>query len=55
LLPGEGELPLEAFCAALPKDVPVGLELPMRVRAEQADRLHTLLVPAVQSARRLLG
>jgi sugar phosphate isomerase/epimerase len=54
MLPGEGELPLEAFCAALPKDVPVGLEVPMRERAEQATSFHALLAPAVLAARRLL-
>lgn len=34
LPPGEGELPLQAFVDALPTDVFVGLELPMRSRAE---------------------
>ena len=55
LLPGEGELPLEAFCAALPKDVPVGIETPMRERAEQATSFHALLAPAVRAARRLFS
>jgi sugar phosphate isomerase/epimerase len=53
-LPGEGELPLEAFCAALPKEVPVGLEVPMQERAEQATSFQALLAPAVLTARRLL-
>lgn len=54
LPPGEGELPLRDMLAAVPAEVLVGLEVPMRSRAEAgvgpADRLR----PCVIGARRLL-
>lgn len=54
LPPGEGELPLADFVAALPKDIPIGLEVPMRDRALAGVGPLERLRPAVDAARRLL-
>lgn len=53
-LPGEGDLPLRALLAALPKDVRVGLEIPMLARIGAAASLETLVTRAVTLARDLL-
>ncbi|MDP3675734.1 MAG: sugar phosphate isomerase/epimerase [Novosphingobium sp.] len=54
LVPGEGELPLAAFVAALPAGIPIGLEVPMRDRALAGQGPVDRLRPAVEAARRLL-
>lgn len=54
LAPGEGELPLADFVAALPADIPIGLEVPMRERALAGQGPLERLRPAVMAARRLL-
>jgi sugar phosphate isomerase/epimerase len=54
-LPGEGELPLGALLAALPKDVRVGLEIPMRARIGAEASLEALVARAVALARDLLA
>ncbi len=55
LIPGEGELPLSELLAAIPQDIPVGLEVPnliaVKCRAELVDHLRR----AVSAARALLG
>jgi sugar phosphate isomerase/epimerase len=53
--PGEGELPLVDMLAALPDDRVVGLELPMRSRAEAGESAYDRLQPCVTSARALLA
>jgi sugar phosphate isomerase/epimerase len=53
--PGEGELPLVDMLAALPDDRVVGLELPMRSRAEAGVSAYDRLLPCVKSARALLA
>jgi sugar phosphate isomerase/epimerase len=55
LPPGEGELPLADMLAALPGDRVVGLELPMRSRAEAGVSAYDRLLPCVTSARSLLA
>lgn len=55
LQPGEGDLPLAAFLAALPTDVPVGLELPMMRHASPDVDMRALLAPAVAATRRLIS
>jgi len=55
LAPGEGELPLADMLAALPDDRVVGLEIPMRSRAESGVSAYDRLLPCVQSARALLA
>jgi hypothetical protein len=55
MVPGEGELPLVDMLAALPDDRVVGLEIPMRSRAEAGVSAYDRLLPAVQSARALLA
>ena len=54
-LPGEGSLPLRAFLAALPKDVRVGLEIPMRARIDTEDSLEALVARGVGLAHNLLA
>jgi sugar phosphate isomerase/epimerase len=54
LPPGEGDLPLAAFIAALPPDASIGLELPMLSRAAATSDMRQLLAPAVAACRRLL-
>ncbi len=55
LAPGEGELPLAEMLAALPDDRVVGLEVPMRSRAEGGVSAYERLLPCVDSARALLA
>ena len=54
-MPGEGELPLRALLAAVPKDVRVGLEIPMQARIGTEASLETLVGRAVKLARALLA
>jgi sugar phosphate isomerase/epimerase len=54
LVPGEGELPLAEFVRALPRDVPIGLEIPMRAQAELGISPYDRLLPAVVTAKALL-
>ena len=53
-MPGEGELPLRALLAAVPKDVRVGLEIPMQARIGKDGSLEALVGRAVKLARDLL-
>ncbi|HEY1842043.1 MAG TPA: TIM barrel protein [Mycobacterium sp.] len=53
--PGDGELPLADMLAALPDDRVVGLEIPMRSRAESGVDAYDRLLPCVTSARTLLA
>ncbi len=52
--PGEGDLPLEDFVRALPRDVVIGLEIPMLARAQAGVSPTDRLGPAVAAARRLI-
>jgi sugar phosphate isomerase/epimerase len=53
-LPGDGDLPLRALLAALPKDVRVGLEIPMLAQIGPEASLEALIARAVALARELL-
>ena len=55
LPPGEGELPLAEMLAALPQDRVVGLEVPLRSRAEAGVSAYDRLLPCVKAARELLA
>jgi sugar phosphate isomerase/epimerase len=55
LAPGEGELPLAEMLAALPRDCVVGLEVPMRSRAEAGVSAYDRIRPCVDAARALLA
>jgi sugar phosphate isomerase/epimerase len=55
MVPGEGELPLVEMLAALPHDRIVGLEVPMRSRAEAGVSAYDRILPCVKSARALLA
>jgi sugar phosphate isomerase/epimerase len=51
---GEGNLPLAEFVAAVPKDVTIGLELPLADRAAAGSGPEERLVPSIAIARRLI-
>jgi len=53
-VPGEGELPLRDLLAELPHDVIVGLEIPLRSRADAGMGAEDRLRPCVDAARALL-
>lgn len=55
LCPGQGDLPLGAFLAALPRDLTVGLEVPMLAKAEAGITPADALRPCVEATRRLLA
>jgi sugar phosphate isomerase/epimerase len=55
MVPGEGELPLAEMLAALPDDRIVGLEVPMRSRAEAGVSAYDRIRPCVENARALLA
>jgi sugar phosphate isomerase/epimerase len=54
MVPGAGELPLAEFVRALPRDVPIGLEVPMRAQAEAGVSPYDRLLPAVAAAKVLM-
>lgn len=54
LPPGQGELPLAAFVAALPANAPIGLEVPMLAQAEAGISPRERLQPVVDAAKALL-
>lgn len=54
LIPGEGELPLADFVAALPHDVLIGVEVPSLAEVEARRSLDAFLARAVQASRALL-
>jgi sugar phosphate isomerase/epimerase len=55
LAPGEGDLPLQAFLDALPREIPIGLELPMRSKAEAGLGIIERLQGPVDETRYLLA
>lgn len=55
MVPGEGELPLREILAVLPPDVVIGLEVPMRSRAEAGEPTHERARRCVRAARHLLA
>jgi sugar phosphate isomerase/epimerase len=55
MVPGEGELPLREILAVLPPDVVIGLEVPMRSRAEAGEPTQERARRCVRGARDLLA
>jgi sugar phosphate isomerase/epimerase len=55
MVPGEGELPLRDILAAVPRGVPVGLEVPMLSRALAGESTQDSARRCVQGARALLA
>jgi sugar phosphate isomerase/epimerase len=53
-VPGEGELPLADFIAALPPEVAIGVEVPIRAEVEKVG-LRPVIQRAVAASRRLLA
>lgn len=51
---GDGDLPLAAFLAAVPDDVPVGLEIPLRAAFAAGENVEQRLGASVARARRWL-
>jgi len=54
-VPGEGELPLAEIMSVLPEWLPVGVEAPMRSRAEQGMPVRECARLAVEGARAVLA
>lgn len=54
MVPGEGELPLAEFVAALPREVLLGVEVPILSEVEQGASVSAILARAVAASRRLL-
>lgn len=54
LVPGAGEIPLQEIFAALPRHIPIGVEVPMLKSALAGAAPHERLGPCVEAARRLL-
>ncbi len=55
LVPGAGQLPLAEIIAALPADVPIGIEVPMRTRALAGDGPHQRAHDCVEGVLGLLA
>jgi sugar phosphate isomerase/epimerase len=55
LLPGDGDIPLAEIFGALPRTVTVGLELPMRDRAEAGETPDIYLAEGVRRSQALLN
>lgn len=55
LPPGEGELPLAGFIAALPRHDIIGLEIPMKARALAGEDAAYRLGPCVEATRALIA
>ncbi|MCE7798828.1 sugar phosphate isomerase/epimerase [Sphingobium sufflavum] len=53
MAPGQGALPLADFIAALPADIPLGLEIPRIADALAGIDARAILAPAVAAARSL--
>ncbi len=53
--PGEGELPLAQFVRALPTDIVIGLEAPMRARTLAGVSAFDRLAPALAATRALVA
>ena len=54
-VPGEGDLPLQALFSILPRDIPVGIEIPRRAVAQSGAPPYEYLLPCVQATDRLLS
>lgn len=55
MVPGTGELPLLDIMAALPRDLVIGLEVPLRSQAEAGIGPYDRLRPCVKAAREILS
>jgi len=55
MVPGEGEMPLRDYLAALPPGVTISLEVPLRSQAEAGIKPELRLRRCVEAARRLLA
>jgi sugar phosphate isomerase/epimerase len=55
MVPGEGELPLRDFVRALPRELPIGLEIPQLSLAEAGVGPHERLGRCLAAARELLA
>lgn len=55
LEPGKGDMPLREYLSAMPRDVTVSLEIPMRAQAEAGVSSLDRLRPCVEAARALMA
>jgi len=53
--PGDGDLPLRDFLQAAPRDIPIGLEIPIRSEALAGIGPRDRMGRCVAAARALLG
>jgi sugar phosphate isomerase/epimerase len=53
--PGEGEMPLREYLSALPRNVTISIEVPMRSQAEAGIGPKDRLRPCLEAVRRLLA
>ena len=51
---GQGDIPLADLLAALPRDIPLGLEIPNLAAAEAGVSLRDHLKPSIAAANALL-
>ncbi|MGE0387448.1 MAG: sugar phosphate isomerase/epimerase family protein [Gammaproteobacteria bacterium] len=54
-VPGEGDAPLADILAAIPRNISVGLEVPLRTLAEQGVGVRERMARCVNGAREVLG
>jgi hypothetical protein len=55
MIPGSGEFPLRQFVAALPSDIPIGVEVPLRCLAERGVGPFERARLAVEATRRIIA
>ncbi len=55
MFPGDGELPLAEILAVIPRDIVIGLEVPMRSKIDGGERPEAIARHGVDVARRMLA
>lgn len=55
ILPGQGELPLREFVRALPREVPIGVEVPMQSLKQRGIGPLERARLAVEASRRIIA
>jgi sugar phosphate isomerase/epimerase len=55
MVPGTGDVPLAEILAAVPRDIVVSLEVPLRSDAEAGRKPRECLIPCVEATRALLA
>ena len=55
MIPGTGDFPLHGFVAALPRHIPIGVEVPLASLADQGVRPRERARRAVEASRRIIA